>query len=164
MSVAITFDDEGHNGLVAEGTNLWAAAKRLGLRLPADCDGRGECDACAVVIVQGHDLLSPPTEAERNVLGPERLLHERLACQTLLSHTGEVIVRPAPVAAQQDDKSGYKKRFRDLPFNQQVGALIEIEATVVSEALNKIRGTYASAVEKLLNLASPQEAKKEKKD
>jgi ferredoxin len=59
MSVEITFEvDEGH-GLVAEGTSLWDAAKRLGVRLPADCNGRGECDGCAVLINRGSELLSP---------------------------------------------------------------------------------------------------------
>jgi ferredoxin len=156
VSVAITFEDEDHSGLVAEGTYLWAAAKRLGVRLPAECNGRGECDACALVIVQGADLLSPSTEAERNILGPERLARaERLACQTQVNSAGEVIVRPVPLVQHADARHRYRKRFRDLPLNQQVSALIEIEATVVSEALNTVRGKYATFVGRLLNL-TPQ--------
>jgi ferredoxin len=156
MSVAITFEDQDLSGLVAEGTYLWAAAKRLGVRLPAECNGRGECDACALVIVQGADLLSPSTAAERNILGPERLARaERLACQTQVNSAGEVLVRPVAVGADVEDKHRYRKRFRDLPLNQQVSALIEIEATVISEALNTVRGKYATFVGMLLNLAPP---------
>ncbi len=44
MSVNVKFGDEEHRGVIAEGTYLWEAAKRLGVHLPAECEGRGECD------------------------------------------------------------------------------------------------------------------------
>ncbi|MCA1555713.1 MAG: 2Fe-2S iron-sulfur cluster binding domain-containing protein, partial [Acidobacteria bacterium] len=58
MSVNVEFVPEGRHGVVAEGTYLWDAAKRLGLRLPAECEGRGECDTCAVIVREGATLLS----------------------------------------------------------------------------------------------------------
>jgi len=156
MSVAIRFEDEGYSGLVAEGTYLWEAAKRLGVRLPADCNGRGECDTCAVVIVEGVELLFPITDAEQKILGAERLAQrQRLACQTKLKQSGEVIVRPAPAVEGADQKK-YRKRFRDLPLNQQVSSLIELEANVVSEALNTFRGKYVAFLGRLLNLTPPK--------
>src|SRR5919199_5319772 len=82
MSVNIKFEPAGITGVVAEGTYLWDAAKRIGVRLPAECRGRGECDTCAVVVEQGATLLSSSTEAERTRLGPERLAAgARPACQ-----------------------------------------------------------------------------------
>ena len=157
MSVAITFEDEDHSGVVAEGTSLWDAAKRMGVRLRADCNGRGECDACAVTIRQGAELLSPATAAEQKMLGAERLSQaERLACQTQCQSAGEVIIRLMPIAAS---KKQYQRRFRDLPFNQQVSSLIEIEAVAVTESLNTVRGKYLAFVEKLMNLAPKDETK-----
>jgi ferredoxin len=156
MSVAIRFEDEGYSGLVAEGTYLWEAAKRLGVHLPADCNGRGECDACAVVIVEGAELLFAATDAEQKILGAERLAKgQRLACQTKLEQPGEVVVRPAPTVEGAEQQK-YRKRFRDLPLNQQVSSLIELEANVVSEALNTFRGKYVSFLGQLMNLTPPK--------
>ena len=90
MSVNVEFPAEGQQGIVAEGTYVWDAAKRLGVRLPAECDGRGECDTCAVVVEEGATLLSSLTEAERTRLSPERLAAgERLACQAKIERGGE---------------------------------------------------------------------------
>ena len=158
MSVAITFEAEDHSGVVAEGTSLWDAAKRMGVQLRADCHGRGECDACAVEIVTGAELLSRPTNAEEKILSAELLSRSvRLACQTRFENSGEVIVRLRPIEAS---KNKYQKRLRDLSFNQQVSSLIEIEAIAVTEAVNTVRGKYLAFVEKLLNLGPPKNGRK----
>jgi ferredoxin len=158
MSVEITFELDAGHGLVAVGTSLWEAAKRLGVSLPADCKGRGECDTCALVIIQGAELLSPANEFELKILGPERLgAAERLACQTKLDKTGEVVVRQAPLAATAGKKAESGKALRDLTLKQQVGAFIELEATKISEAVNALRGQSNALVEKFLNL-KPQKA------
>ncbi len=86
MSVNVEFVPDGRHGVVAEGTYLWDAAKRLGLRLPAECEGRGECDTCAVIVREGATLLSTLTDAERERLSPARLAAgERLAFQQKLT-------------------------------------------------------------------------------
>ena len=153
MTVEITFEQDGGNGLVAQGTSLWEAARRLGVRLRADCKGQGECDACAVLIIQGAELLSPVVDAEQKILGPERLEKaERLACQTTLDRTGVVVVRPVPIAASAGKKQEPQTAFRDLPLKKQIGTLIEIEATTISEAVNALRGKSNAMIEKFLNL------------
>ena len=153
MSVEITFEQDGGNGLVAQGTSLWEAARRLGVRLRSDCNGQGECDACAVLIIQGAELLSPVRDAEQKILGPERLGRaERLACQTSLDRAGVVIVRPAPIAASAGKKQESRTAFRDLPLKKQLGKLIEIEATTISKAVNALRGKSNAMIGKFLNL------------
>src|SRR6266550_33751 len=138
MSVEITFEQDGGSGLVAVGTSLWEGAKRLGVVLRADCRGRGDCDACAVLIIKGAELLSPANESEHKVLGAERLAAgERLACQTILVTSGEVMARVLPLS-ESAGKS--KKAFSSLPLKQQVGAIIETEAKALSEAVNMLRG------------------------
>src|SRR6266513_2182278 len=101
MSVEITFEPEGASGLVAEGTFIWEAAKRLGVSIRVDCRGRGECDSCAVTIDRGAALLSAATAAEEQILGADRLgdagQRERLACQAILERQGEIIVRQAAI-------------------------------------------------------------------
>jgi ferredoxin len=160
MPVEITFEHDGSHGLVAEGSYIWEAAKRLGAQLGSDCHGRGECDACAVVVLQGAKLLSSPTEAEKKILGARLDQQHRLACQANLQSSGEVIVRAAPRAEPSKDKGGPGKRLRDLPLNQQVGAIIEIEAVAITEALNTVRGMSANFAQKILKLVPGKEASK----
>jgi ferredoxin len=153
MSVEITFEQDGGSGLVAAGSSLWDAARRLGVGLRADCRGRGECDACAVLIVKGAELLCPVKESEYKVLGAERVAAgERLACQTTLVKPGEVTARVMPVAKSAGKTEKSEKAFSSLPLKQQVGAFIETEAKVISKAVNMLRGKSNALVEKFLNL------------
>lgn len=157
MSVQITFEPDGDGGLVAEGASLWEAAKRLGVKLRAECKGRGDCDSCAVVIERGAELLSGVTSAEQKLLGLDRLRHlhhpERLACQAILAAPGDLVLRLAP-ASEEEQKSERANTFRGLPFKEKVGALIELEAVTITEALNSLRGSYQTFVGKLLKVST----------
>ena len=78
MSVSITFEPSGINGLVAEGTYLIDAARRMGAPLGAGCTaGKGECPSCVVSVKAGASLLSPPSIAEEQQLG-EVVVHGEL--------------------------------------------------------------------------------------
>lgn len=143
MSVDIKFEPDGRSGLIAEGTYLWDAAKRLGLRLPAECEGRGECDTCAVIVEQGATLLSSLTEAERVRLSPERLAAgERLACQVKVEHGGEVVLRPVPVTERaetsEEAAKDLRKEFRELPLKSKLSTLVELEAVTLFQTLNAL--------------------------
>src|SRR6185503_10570545 len=97
MSVSITFEPSGINGLVAEGTYLIDAARRMGAPLGAGCTaGKGECPECVVSVKAGANLLSPPSLAEEQQLGAEHLDQSlRLACQVKIENHGEVVVMTA---------------------------------------------------------------------
>ncbi|HZT57306.1 MAG TPA: 2Fe-2S iron-sulfur cluster-binding protein [Pyrinomonadaceae bacterium] len=145
MSVNVEWktDGEGHTGIVAEGTYLWDAAKRLGVRLPAECEGRGECDTCAVVVVEGATLLSGLTDAERQRLSPERLAAgERLACQAKVEHGGDLVLRPVPVTERAETTEEAAKdlrgEFRRMPLNQKFATLVGIEADMAYETLVRV--------------------------
>lgn len=158
MSVEITFEHDGSSGLVAEGSNLWDAARRLGVRLTAECNGRGECDSCAVSVIRGAELLSSVTAAEQKQLPVERLNRgERLACQVKLEGSGTVVIGPVTSKAESQSAQDAGKRFRNLPFNQKVGALIELEATMMFEAMNTIRHTSRGFIGRLLKLSEQKE-------
>lgn len=157
MSVNIKFEPEGRSGVIAEGTYLWDAAKRLGLRLPAECEGRGECDTCAVVVVQGATLLSSLTEAERKYLSPERLASgERLACQTKVEHGGDLVLRPVPATERaettEETVKDFRKEFRDLPLDKKLATLVELEAVTMMQTLNTVFNFPFSLGDKLMGV------------
>lgn len=157
MSVEIRFEPDGPGGLVAEGTYLWAAAKRLGLRVPADCEGRGECDTCAVVVEKGAALLSPLTEAERSHLSPSRLAAgERLACQVKVDTEGAVVVRPVPAIVRagtaNETVKDVRKEFRQLPLKRKLATLIELEAVTLIQALDAVINVPVMLGEKVMNV------------
>ena len=152
MSVSITFEPSGINGLVAEGTYLIDAARRMGAPLGAGCTaGKGECPACVVSVKSGADLLSPPSMAEEQQLGPEHLDQAlRLACQVKIESHGEVVVmtatRPERVTPV-DNGSELTKRFGALPLGKKLATLMQLEAITMSEA-------FDSAIEKPLAFGS----------
>jgi len=68
----------GRNGIeCGEGTIL-DHARRLGVQLPSECGGRGQCRRCVVRVERGAEALSEQTAAERAANLAEG---ERLACQ-----------------------------------------------------------------------------------
>ncbi len=156
MSVNVKFNPDGQSGIIAEGSYLWDAAKRLGIRLPAECEGRGECDTCAVVVEEGATLLSSLTSAERERLSPERLAAgERLACQSRVEHGGDLVLRPVPVTEREETTEEtvgeFRKEFSKLPLEQKVATLVELEAMTVFQTLSAIVNLPASIGEKVLD-------------
>jgi len=157
MSVDIKFEPDGHSGLIAEGTYLWDAAKRLGVRLPAECEGRGQCDTCAVIVEQGATLLSSLTEAERERLSPERLAAgERLACQAKVEHGGELVLRPVPVTERaetsEEAAKDLRKEFRELPLKRKLSTLAEMEVVTMLQTLNTLIEIPFTVGEKVMDL------------
>ncbi|HEX3560137.1 MAG TPA: 2Fe-2S iron-sulfur cluster-binding protein [Pyrinomonadaceae bacterium] len=145
MSVNVEWKvgEEGRGGIVAEGTYLWDAAKRLGVRLPAECEGRGECDTCAVVVEEGATLLSRLTEAERTRLSPERLAAgERLACQSKVERGGNLVLRPVPVTERaettEEAAKDLREEFRRMPLRKKFAALAGMEADMAYETLVRV--------------------------
>ncbi len=157
MSVNIEWKPDEKQGIVAEGTYLWDAAKRLGVRLPAECEGRGECDTCAVVVEEGATLLSTLTTAERERLSPERLASgERLACQTKIERGGQLVLRPVPVTEREETTEetvrDFSKEFREMPLEKKLATLIELEAVAAAQTLSAIANLPFKIFEKGLDL------------
>jgi ferredoxin len=156
MSVNIKFEPDGRSGIIAEGTYLWDAARRLGIYLPAECEGRGECDTCAVIVKEGATLLSSLTEAERERLSPERLAAgERLACQSRVEHAGDIVLQPVPVTEREETSEealkGFRKEFRQMPLDKKLATLVELETVTMMQTLNAVFGLPFTVGEKVLN-------------
>jgi len=159
MSVNVEWkvEGEGHGGVVAEGTYLWDAARRLGVRLPAECEGRGECDTCAVVVEEGMMLLSDLTAAERERLSPERLAAgERLACQAKVERGGDLVLRPVPTTERaettEEAVKDIRHEFRQMPLQKKLATLVELEAVTAAQTFDRIINLPFTAFEKGLDL------------
>jgi ferredoxin len=136
-------DGGGLTGIVAEGTFVLDAANRMGVRLPAECGGRGECDTCAVVVEEGAGLLSERTESELKHLGAERLAAgERLACQARVVRAGSLALRPVPVAKREETTEetakDFKEEFRRLPLRKKLATLAGLEAEMAYETIVRV--------------------------
>jgi ferredoxin len=143
MGVNLEWKAEGverRSGVVAEGTYLWAAVKRIGVRLPAECEGKGQCDTCAVIVNEGATLLSSLTDAEREILSPERLASgERLACQAKIERGGDVALSAVPKTERaetaEEAAKDLREEFRRMPLKKKFATLVGIEADMAYETL-----------------------------
>lgn len=143
MSVSITFEPSGLSGVVAEGTYLVDAARRMGVSLGLGCTvGKGECPSCLVSVKTGAGLLSAPSAAELKQLDDEDLAQShRLACQVKLQFPGDVVVmvsarKPSGGATPQETASELKREFGSLPLSQKLATLVQLEAVTMSEAFD----------------------------
>ena len=153
MSVSITFEPSGISGVVAQGTYLIDAARRMGAPLGTGCTaGKGECPACLISVKSGVEVLSSPSLAEETQLGNENLDQSlRLACQVKLENKGDVVVmvatRPESRPTASDSAADLQKKFGALPLRQKLATLVQLEAITASETLD-------AAIEKPLALGS----------
>lgn len=161
--IEIKFEVENQperSGVVAEGSYLWDAAKRLGVHLKAECEGRGACDTCAVTILKGRELLSTPTSAEMQHLTDERRENgERLACQTRIERNGELTVMVKKQEVEEEEETAksseprdFRKDFQELPFEKKFATLVQLEAVALSETLNYVSGLPSFVVGKVMDL------------
>ena len=79
---------------VNPGTSLLKAAQKANILMEADCDGKGRCGKCKVVVSKGVTVLTPreieyltPSELKKNV---------RLACQTFIQTKTSVFIPTVP--------------------------------------------------------------------
>lgn len=73
--------------------NGFEAAREAGVNIKSICGGRWVCGKCGVMMRNGKESLSPPSEAETLFVSENDLKNGfRLACQTLISNEGTVIV------------------------------------------------------------------------
>ena len=149
--------EEGRGGIVAEGTYLLDAARRLGVPVPTECGGRGECDTCAVVVEEGATLLSSLTDAERTRLSPGRLAAgERLACQAKVEQPGDLRLRNVPVTVREETTEEtsniFRDEFRKLPLRKKLATLAELEATAAYDTIVAVAEVPIGFLQKGLDL------------
>src|ERR1043166_1316276 len=71
MSVELHFNQK--QAYASRGKSLFDCAEGLGIKVPTSCRKQGKCKECLVEIVEGMELLSPPTPQEAHLKGSFRL-------------------------------------------------------------------------------------------
>lgn len=169
MTVSITFEPSGINGVVAQGTYLIDAARRMGVSLGQGCTiGKGECPACVISIKSGSEFLSVPSNAEEKHLGDNiKTSALRLACQVKIVSDGDIVVSISAfqpkTETKADQDSEVLKKFGDLPLTKKIATLMQLEAITMSEAfdsaLQKPLAMGTKAFDKIIGQARSAKAK-----
>ena len=143
MNVSVTFEPSGISGLVAQGTYLIDAAKRMGAPLGVGCvAGKSECPACVVSVKSGVELLSAPSAIEERLLGVSGIEGTlRMACQAKIEGQGDIVLmvsnyQPKAAATSASLSSDIEKKFAELSLKQKIAALVKFEAITMQEALD----------------------------
>lgn len=174
--VIINFESEDREGIVAVGTYLIDAAKRLGIDVDCDCnleEVEETTNSCAMKISNGGDLLSEPTNYETEHLSSQaRKNGERLACQTKFEKAGEVTVMSVKKkvseeeakTAEEEAKENFKKEFEELPLEKKIANLLELEAIALSETFSYVMNSPYAAVGKVMDVLAEFGLKMEQDD
>lgn len=174
MDVEIKFEPDGRSGIIATGTYLFDAAKRLGIDIEAECGRQGECDTCKVTVKSGKNLLSEPTKAELDQLDAEQIIKgERLSCQAKIIAAGEIIVMVEKKKQTEEEKTKeeekkkvdeFRKEFDELPLEKKVAALLELEAVTLSETLSFVVNSPYKIFDKLMDVLAEFGLKMDRED
>lgn len=170
--VLISFESEGREGIVAVGTYLIEAAKRLGIRIDDSCQMGAENHNCAMKISAGAELLSIPTRAETEILSSAALkAGERLSCQAKIEKAGEVKVmsvkKPKADEAGADEKKPaeeFKREFEAMPLEEKISSLVELEAIALGETFSFVLNSPYAAAGKVMDVLAGFGLKLEKED
>ena len=156
--VEVKFERENRGGLVAIGSYLFDAARRLGIEVEAECGRVGECDSCAMKITAGSELLSAPTFAELNQLNDKRRKNgERLSCQTKIEKPGEITVMTNKKEETKEQKSEekteeYRKQFEEMPLEKKIASLLELEVIALGETFSFVLNSPFKIFEKAMDV------------
>ena len=103
----------GRQGIeIFEGTIL-DHARKLGVEIPSECGGRGQCGRCLVRIDSGGEALSPRTKAEQEF---QLAASERLACQARVVKPADLRVFVKSVGPYQILTSSQEQQVELDPF------------------------------------------------
>ncbi|HYJ92917.1 MAG TPA: hypothetical protein VEV84_16525 [Pyrinomonadaceae bacterium] len=152
--VEIRFEREDLEGIVAVGTYLVEAMRRLGIRDVEPCDLPTNTHDCAVQVTKGEDLLSPLTSIENEYFKTEGLKDgERLACQARIERAGEIVVMTKETKTEEPttepDSDEYRKQFTELPLEKKIADLVRLEAITLGETFSFILNSPFKVFEKV---------------
>ncbi|HEX8251386.1 MAG TPA: 2Fe-2S iron-sulfur cluster-binding protein [Pyrinomonadaceae bacterium] len=173
MEAEIKFEPDGRSGVVATGSYLFDAAKRLGVDID-ECERRGETDLCAVQILSGKNLLSEPTKAELETLGSDRFIKgERLACQAKVVAAGEIVVMAEKKKKTTEEEKkeqarkkveDFRKEFDEMPLEKKIAALLELEAVALGETFSFVMNSPYHIFDKIMDVMAQFGLKMDKEE
>ena len=162
--VEITFVPSGISGLVAVGTYVEEAARRLGVKLRGKCFARKGVHFCQFSVLDD-SVLSPPTSEERKFFVDkmqDSTGARRLGCQARFDRPCTVeVVMPAgdeknesenehrsDSAAKQNQE--YIKFFSALPLEQKIAELVKLEAITFADTMDYVLNAPFNVGDKIL--------------
>jgi len=93
----IVFQPHGKKIEAIKGKTILEAANDAGVNISSICGGGGLCGKCRIIVREGKQNLSLPTEAEKRALSKEDLINNfRLACQTRIKRKGLILIEVPP--------------------------------------------------------------------
>jgi ferredoxin len=160
----IIFESENKQGVVAIGTYLFDAAKRLGVTIEAECGRKGVCDTCSCKVSSGGEFLSKATKLEVEHLRVSRRNNgERLACQAKIERTGEIIAMTThKKVIEKNEFEEFCKRFSELPLSEKVAKLLQLESITLSETFSEVLNFPYTIGEKVRDMMAEVGMKMEK--
>jgi uncharacterized 2Fe-2S/4Fe-4S cluster protein (DUF4445 family) len=112
----VVFQPMGRRVSMKGDKTLLELAQEAGVALESTCGGKGICGKCRV---QPSQQGSSPSEKELELLGPDAITGERLACQTSLPEGGVVWVPEQSLLRQQVIlTTGHRRRIEIDPLLQ----------------------------------------------
>jgi ferredoxin len=153
----IRFEREDIEGLVPVGAYLSDAAKRLGVK-EAECDFTLKEHDCEVEILKGSHLLSEVTDEERELLARSEAKGDvRLACYAKIISPGDIeIMTKERVKTEKEEPEmqpeEYKKVFAELPLQQKLSNLMELEAIALGETFTYVMNAPYAVADKVMDV------------
>jgi hypothetical protein len=94
--------------------------------------------------------------------------NERLACQARITKAGEVVImtqkkkeKAAEGAPGEDANEKYRKEFSELPFEQKISNLVQLEAIALGETFSYVLNSPFIAFDKIMDVMADFGLKKE---
>lgn len=156
--VGIRFEREDREGVVAVGTYIADAMRRMGITLEETCGLEAPEHFCLVTVTSGADKLSPLTETENTYFARNgRKSNERLACQAKFEKGGEVTIMTRDKKKDEDAKAEdkneeYRKQFAELPLEQKIASLVHLEALTLGETVSFVINSPFKIFEKAMDV------------
>ena len=154
--VEIRLEREDLEGVVAVGTYLGDAIKRLGGSLDDVCVA-GQPHCCAVRILEGAEYLSTPTKNEREYLeGADASSDERLACHVKIERPGRVVImtkeKKGSEKPEEDQAEKYRKEFAEMPLEKKIANLVQLEAMTIGETISFVINSPFKIADKVMDV------------
>jgi uncharacterized 2Fe-2S/4Fe-4S cluster protein (DUF4445 family) len=81
--------------------NVLQLARRLDIPLESTCGGNKICGKCKIIVEESENTLPPPSDREREILGPLIQKGYRLACHTVLGDGAVIRIPEESVSVRQ---------------------------------------------------------------
>lgn len=156
QEVEIKFEREDLEGLVAVGTYLAEAARRMGIELATE--EFSEAVFSVVKISKGSELLSALTKTEiKNLSTERRAAGERFAEQAKVERAGEITIMTTKKKEEtkpeyEAKKEEYRKEFEELPLEKKIASLVELESIVLSDTFSFVINSPYKIVGKIMDV------------